>query len=75
MVSKSKQIQLAIFNDDTKKAVSIASKFCDRSEDTQIFKCAQSAINNPSFYKQLGKDPDKIISDAINLLKLRFCNG
>jgi hypothetical protein len=74
METKSKQIQDALSIGDFKKAISLASKFFDRSEDTKLFKQAQSAINNPSFYKQVGKDPDAIVKSAIDLLSIKFCN-
>jgi len=40
-------------------ALRIAARFFDRSGDTQIFKRAMNAFNNPEFYRQLRQDPDK----------------
>ena len=74
MKTKSTQIKESLLNNDVKKAISLASKFFDKSEDTKLFKQAQSAINNPSFYKQVGKNPDLIVKSAHDLLMLRFCN-
>jgi len=30
------------------------------------------AYNNPDFYRQLGKDPDKLIASALELLAKKF---
>lgn len=72
MQSKTEQIKIALIHNDYNKAISIASKFFDKSVDTKLFKQAQSAINNPSFYKQIGKDPQVIINQALEILKVRF---
>ena len=53
-------------------ALRIAARFFDRSTDTKIFKRGIDAHNNPSFYRQLGKDPQQIVSDALDLLEKRF---
>jgi hypothetical protein len=64
MESKSAQIRHALSVGNVTKAISLASKFHDRSQDTKLFKLAQSAIINPSFFRQIGKDPDAIINEA-----------
>ena len=63
---------MALASGDNKKALSIASKFFDRSDKTKLYKQAQSAFNNPSFYIQIGKDPAAITDSAIADLRLRF---
>lgn len=73
MKTKVAQIQEAVTSGDNKKAISIASKFFDKSEDTKIFKTAQSAILNPSFYKQIGKNPEDLVALAVAKIKERFC--
>jgi hypothetical protein len=75
METKSHQIAKAMDAGDHKKAISIASKFFDRSEDTKLFSQAQSAINSPSFYTQIGKDPGMIIDEALKVIKEKFCNA
>jgi hypothetical protein len=47
--------------------VRIAARFFDRSNDTKTFKRGINAYNNPSFYRQLGKDP----GDAPHVLAKR----
>lgn len=75
MKTKVAQIQEAINMGDNKKAISIASKFFDKSEDTKIFKAAQSAILNPSFYKQIGKNPEDLVVLAVAKIKEKFCQA
>ena len=75
-MSKSEQIKKMLLAGKKIKAISIASKFFDKSEDTKVFKQAASAILNPSFYKQIGKDPDEIINTASRILEKRYlCQG
>lgn len=72
MQSKSEQIRNALDSGNAAKALSLASKFFDRSERTQLYKQAQSAANNPSFYRQIGKDPNAIVDLALADLRSRF---
>lgn len=72
METKTNQIKGLLDAGQVNKAISIASKFFDRSEDTKLFKQAQAAIQNPGFYKQIGKDPDAIVAQATELLAKRF---
>jgi len=73
MQSKTNTIRAALEAGDTRRAVSIASKFHDRSEDTKLFKTAQDCYTNPSFMRQVGKDPAVIIAQAQARLMERFC--
>jgi len=73
MQSKTSTIRAALEAGDTRRAVSIASKFHDRSEDTKLFKTAQDCYTNPSFMRQVGKDPAVIIAQAQARLMERFC--
>jgi hypothetical protein len=56
------------------EAISIASKFprlgCEKERITR----AQSAINNPGFYRQIGKDPANVIDDGKAALKERYAS-
>jgi hypothetical protein len=49
-----------------------AARFFDRSEATKTFKRGMGAHNNPQFYRQLGKDPDLLLSAALELLARKF---
>jgi hypothetical protein len=48
-------------------AVRIAARFFDRSEATKTFKRGMDAHNNPGFYRQLGKDPDLLLSGCAGI--------
>jgi hypothetical protein len=50
----------------------MAARFFDRSEATKTFKRGMDAHNNPGFYRQLGKDPDLLLSIALELLARKF---
>jgi hypothetical protein len=50
----------------------IAARFFDRSIDTKTFKRGIGAHNNPSFYRQLGKDPEQLVAAALELLVKKF---
>ena len=50
----------------------IAARFFDRSDATKTFKRGMDAHNNPDFYRQLGKDPEQIVCDALDVLAKRF---
>jgi hypothetical protein len=53
-------------------ALRIAARFFDRSEATKAFKRGMDAHNNPQFYRQLGKDPELLLSTALELLARKF---
>ena len=71
-MSKSRNIREAWANGDHIGALRIAARFFDRSGDTQIFKRAMNAFNNPEFYRQLRQDPDQMTADALHLLARKF---
>jgi len=71
-VSKSDRIRSLLKAGMSDEALSIAAKFYDASDDTKAYKRAVSAKNNPSFYKQIGKDPDEIYKNGLTLIQSRF---
>ena len=72
LATKSDKIKAALQAGDTARAISLASKFFDRSDETRLYQRAQSAANNPAFYRQIGKDPDAIVAAAVDALTRRF---
>ena len=42
------------------------------TEATKGFKRGMDAYNNPDFYRQLGKEPDLLVTLAVKLLQKRF---
>jgi len=53
-------------------ALRIAAKFHDRSAATLTYKRGFDAHNHPSFYRQLGRDPELVTAEAIRLLISKF---
>jgi hypothetical protein len=72
MNCKSNQIRAAWAAGDQIGALRIAARFFDRSIETRTFKRGIGAYNNPDFYRQLGKDPQQIVADALDVLAKRF---
>ena len=50
----------------------IAVRFFDGSINTRTFKRGMDACNNPSFYRQLGKDPEQLMAAALEFLAKKF---
>jgi hypothetical protein len=70
MQAKRDLIKQALMNNDYKKAISIASKF--QGKDMNEIKDAQLEFSNPSFYRQIGKNPDAVIENAIKVMQVKF---
>jgi hypothetical protein len=73
MQSKTEHIKTTLARGDWVSALRLASRFHDRSDDTMAFKRGFDAYRHPDFYRQLGKDPDKLIHSALERLQARFC--
>lgn len=71
-VSKTDQIRAAWAAGDKHGALRIAARFWDRGPETQVFKRGWDAHNNPSFYRQLGKDPAALTQAAFDALAVKF---
>jgi hypothetical protein len=69
MKCKRDQVRAAWAAGDQIGALRIAARFFDRSIDTRTFKRGMDAYNNPSFYRQLGKEPEQI--EAMRLISWR----
>ncbi len=75
MQCKTDQLRAAWAAGDRIGALRIAARFFDRSDDTVAFKRGMAAHNNPEFYRQLGRDPEQIVGDALAVLAARFGLG
>ena len=64
METKASKLRAAMAAGDWKKAISIASKFPRLGKHKRAITLGQDAIHNPRFLRQIGKDPEKVISDA-----------
>jgi hypothetical protein len=69
---KTAQIRTAWAAGDRLGALRIAARFFDRSDATKTFKRGMDAYNSPGFYRQLGKDPHQIVTDALAVLRKKF---
>jgi len=72
MKCKSDQIRAAWHAGDRIGALRIAARFFDRSTVTKTFKRGIDAYNNPALYRQLAKDPEQIVRNALDVLAKRF---
>ena len=72
MRSKTEQIRAAWAAGDRVGALRIAARFFDRSADTKTFKRGMDAHNNPNFYRQIGKEPELLVRNALEVLARRF---
>jgi hypothetical protein len=70
--SKSDKIRATWAAGDRIGALRIAARFFDRSGATKAFKRGMDAYNSPGFYRQLGKDPEQIVRDALATLMKKF---
>ena len=57
---------------DKTGALRIAARFHDRSAETKAFQRAANAVNNPGFYRQLGRDPDELREAAYDAMAKKF---
>jgi hypothetical protein len=72
MNCKTDKIRIAWTTGDKIGALRSAARFFDRSADTKAFKRGMDAHNNPDFYRQLGKEPEQIVGNALEVLARRF---
>ena len=72
MQSKTDTIREHLAAGDQLGALRIASRFFDRGADTDVFKRGWGAHTNPSFYRQIGRDPDALVTAALQRLAVRF---
>ena len=57
---------------DWKKAISVASKFQRLSAHRAAILDAQTAITNPGFMRQIGRDPDACVAAGILALTVAY---
>jgi hypothetical protein len=72
VICKVDKIRAAWAAGDRIGALRIAVRFFDRSTATKTFKRGMAAHNNPDFYRQLGRVPEQIVTDALAAFQARF---
>jgi len=73
--SKTDDLRQAWERGDKIGALRIASKFFDRSPETKVFQRGWDAHKNASFYQQLGKNPEALVSEALSAMSAKFNLG
>jgi hypothetical protein len=63
-ICKTDQIQDAWAAGDRIGALRLAAQFFDRSAATKTFQRGMDANNQPGFYRQLGKEPQEVVTAA-----------
>jgi hypothetical protein len=72
MIKKIDILKDLMVNGSTEKAICYAAKFPRLGKHDKAIKQAAGAINNPSFYSQIGKEPDKLIEQGYKALIDRY---
>ena len=72
MQTKTDQIRAAWDAGNRIGALRIAAQFFDRSTATKTFQHGMNANNHPGFYRQLGKEPQELVTAALELLAKSF---
>ena len=72
MKTKSQMIRDALATGDHIAALRTAAHFHDRSRETMTYKRGFDAHNHPDFYRQLGQNPQQLVTAAIEQLQTRF---
>jgi hypothetical protein len=72
MHNKTDQIRAAWLAGDRIGALRIATQFFDRSDATKTFQRGMDAHRHPRFYSQIGKQPQELVTTALELLAKRF---
>lgn len=70
--SKLSLLKAAWARGDRTGAIRIAAKFQDLGEHKEAITRAWQAIQDPDFYRAIGKDPDALIAAGYAALKERY---
>lgn len=72
MQSKVSQIRAAWLEGRKLDALKVAACFHDRSPETKLFQRGHQAVLHPSFFTQVGKDPEALTAAALDALAAKF---
>jgi len=72
MITASTKLEKLLREGNYLKALSLASKFPRLGEHKEQIRLGHEANQNPSFYRQIGKNPDQLVADGIAALKDRY---
>lgn len=72
MITASNKLEKLLREGDYSKALSLAAKFPKLGKHKEQIRLGHEANQHPSFYKQIGKNPDQLVADGIAALKERY---
>jgi hypothetical protein len=72
MQTKLSILKAHLNSNDLIAALRIAAKFPNLGDDKKVITMAWAAFINPSFYTQIGKNPDELLELGIQALKARY---
>lgn len=70
--TKLSRLKDAMRAEDWRTALRIAAYFPDLGEHKEAITRAWNALNRPSFYRQLGRDPEALVEDGKRALVARY---
>jgi hypothetical protein len=65
-------IRAALSSGDDKTALSMAARRRNLGEFKEAITQGWSAFLNPDFYRQIGKDPERLVAAGLSALRARF---
>jgi hypothetical protein len=72
MERKIDKLREAMDSNDWKTALGIAARFPRLGTQREAIQLGWSALTNPGFYRQIGKDPDALVHAGVRALKERY---
>tara|TARA_R110000868_G_scaffold239681_1_gene494147 strand:- start:514 stop:735 length:222 start_codon:yes stop_codon:yes gene_type:complete len=72
MITKASQLRKMMSEGDWHGALRMAARFPKLGQHKEAIQLGWSALTNPSFYKQIHKNPDDLIQAGITALKERY---
>ena len=73
MPSKIAQLRTCAQASNWHGALRIAARFPRLGEHKEPITRAWSALQHPDFHRQIGQDPDALVTEGIEALKTRYC--
>ena len=72
METKASQLRQMIAAEDWTGALRMAAKFPQLGAQREAIQLGWSALSQPGFYRQIGKDPDALVRAGVQALKERY---
>ena len=72
MESKLSKLKAAWHGGDQIEALRIAARFPALGDAKKAITQAWAAVQNPSFYRQLGHDPEQLVNNGLEAIATRY---